>query len=91
MPRFLIEVPHEAQKDACTRAVNAFLKSGSHFMTNADWGCSDNEHSAWIIIEVDDKNEARNAIPQEFRADAKIVALEKFTLDPNKGPLAAHS
>ncbi|HYX20866.1 MAG TPA: hypothetical protein VFA98_08480 [Thermoanaerobaculia bacterium] len=41
MPRFLIEVPHEAETVACARVVDVFLKSGSHFLSNADWGCRD--------------------------------------------------
>jgi hypothetical protein len=38
MPRFLIEVIHENRKESCDQAVRAFLATGSHFMTNADWG-----------------------------------------------------
>ena len=39
MPKFLIEVAHEPEVIACARVVEVFLKSGSHFLTNADWGC----------------------------------------------------
>jgi len=46
MPRFLIEVPHEEETVACARAVKIFLESGSHFLTQADWGCKDGEHEA---------------------------------------------
>jgi hypothetical protein len=38
MARFLIEVPHKAEPVACTRAVQIFLNTGSHFLTHADWG-----------------------------------------------------
>ena len=55
MPRFLIEVPHDNTKDACMRAVKIFHETGSHFMTNADWGCADNEHKAWFVVELDSK------------------------------------
>jgi len=37
MRRFLIEVPHEAEGAACARVVEVFLKTGSHFLTHADW------------------------------------------------------
>jgi hypothetical protein len=36
MSRFLIEVPHEEDVISCIRAVEIFLKTGSHFLTNAD-------------------------------------------------------
>jgi len=80
MPRFLIEVPHEAKKEACDRAVRVFLETGSHFMTNADWGCSDGEHKAWFVVDVDTREEAKQILPPAFRLQAKIVELTKFTM-----------
>ena len=81
MTRYLIEVPHADKKEACERAVRAFMETGSHFMTHADWGCSDDEHKAWITVELDSKEEARSILPPNFRQDAKIVALEQFSMD----------
>lgn len=59
MPRFLIEVPHEEDTLACARAVKIFLESGSHFLTHADWGCKDGDHKAWLVADVDNKDQAR--------------------------------
>ncbi len=81
MARFLIEVPHEDEVAACARAVEIFLNTGSHFLSNADWGCLDGEHKAWIILEADDKEEARFVVPPAYRPQARIVALNKFTLE----------
>ena len=90
MARFLIEVPHEAKKEACNRAVQVFLNTGSHFMTHADWGCSDGEHKAWFVADFASKEEARQILPLEFRLHAKIVALERFTLDDLPTTLGYH-
>ena len=49
MTRFLIEVAHKNNKNACDQAVQASMATGSHFMTNADWGCGDDEHKAEFI------------------------------------------
>lgn len=38
MARYLIEVPHEPERVACVRALEILLKTGSHFVTHADWG-----------------------------------------------------
>jgi hypothetical protein len=65
---------------ACARVVEIFLKTGSHFVTLADWGCKDGDHKAWIIAEVDNKDEARFILPPAFRAQAKIVQLNKFIM-----------
>ena len=55
MARFLIEVPHEAEKIACANGVRILLTTGSHFLTNADFGCLDGEHKAWLIVEGESK------------------------------------
>lgn len=81
MPRFLIEVPHEPEKVACARVVDVFQKSGSHWVTHADWGCRDGDHKAWIIIEANDRNEARQVVPPAFRESAKITGLNKFSVE----------
>jgi hypothetical protein len=80
MPRFLIEVPHDGTTTACVRAVEAFLRTGSHFLTHADWGCKDGDHRAWVVLEVDSREEARNVIPPVFQAQAKVVQLNAFTM-----------
>jgi hypothetical protein len=80
MARFLIEVPHENKKDACERAIEVFRETGSHYMTHADWGCHDGEHKAWIVVDLEDKEEARAILPPLYRQDAKIIALKKFSM-----------
>ena len=81
MARFLIEVPHEAEHVACARVVEIFLKTGSHFLTHADWGCMDGDHKAWIIADVDSREEARSIVPHSLRSQARIVQLNYFTME----------
>jgi hypothetical protein len=81
MPRFLIEVPHESETVACARASKVLLESGSHFLTHADFGCNDGVHKAWIVVDVDSKDEARKILPPTYRHQATIVQLNKFGLD----------
>jgi hypothetical protein len=81
MPRFLIEVPHESEVVACTKAVRVFLETGSHFLTHADWGCMDGDHRAWMIVDAESKEEARAIVPPAFRSLARIVGLNEFSLE----------
>lgn len=81
MPRFHIELPHEPTTVACARAVEEVLKTGSHFFTHADWGCRDGEHKAWITVDAESKDEARGIVPPRFRAQAKVVQLNAFTIE----------
>jgi hypothetical protein len=81
MARFLIEVPHESEIVACARAAKVLLESGSHFLTHADFGCCDGIHKAWLVVDVDSKEEARNMLPPAYRRQASVVQLCKFGLD----------
>lgn len=90
MARFLIEVPHEETTAACVRAVEVFLRTGSHFLTHADWGCKDGEHKAWIVVEVDTRDEARGIVPPVYRKQAKIVQLNTFTMKDIEDLLRHH-
>ena len=78
MTRYLVEVPHENTKAACDRAIRLFLETGTHFVTHADWGCSDHVHKAWFVAEVDSREEAIAILPPLFRQSATIVALQRF-------------
>jgi hypothetical protein len=90
MPKFFIEVPHEAEQLACARVVQVFLSTGSHFLTHADWGCMDGDHTARLIVDVASKEEARAILPPAFRAHARIVALNSFSLEQIDGILKQH-
>jgi len=90
MARYLIEVPHDPEVQACARVVQVFLATGSHLLTHADWGCLDGQHSAWLIVEMDSKEEARSVVPPAFRTDAKITGLNKFTMEQIDSILSHH-
>jgi hypothetical protein len=79
MEKYLIEVPHEATYQACMNAMHVFLNTGSHFLRQAEWGCHDGEHKAWLIVEMENKDQARQVVPPLYRQEAKIVLLHTFT------------
>ena len=90
MPKFLIEVPHPPDKLGCAKAIQVFLQSSSHYLTNAEWGCSDGEHFGWVILEAESKEEACNVVPFAYRADARVIALTRFSLDQVEAVIAQH-
>lgn len=90
MAKFLIEVPHEAEKVACLRAIQILLQTGSHYLTNAEFGCYDGVHKAWVIVDVDSKEEARAILPPMYRSHADIVCLSRFNLDEVEEMLRHH-
>lgn len=90
MPKYLIEIPHSSERYECLRAVEILLSSGSHFITNADWGCLDGVHKAWFFMEADNKNEALMVVPPAYRKDTKISQLNKFKLEEVQDLLKYH-
>jgi len=88
--RFLIEVPHDASTVGCARVVDIFLKSGSHYLTRADWGCRDGEHKSWMIVDVATKEEALRILPPAFREHAHVVQLNKFSVEEIEQILKEH-
>lgn len=90
MTRYLIEVSHEDSKDACNQAVQAFMETGSHFMTNADWGCGDGEHKAWFIVDLDSKDQAMQILPPLLRENAKVIELQQFTAADSERTIQEH-
>lgn len=91
MSRFLIEIPHEAEKVACLKAVKVLQETGSHFLTHADYGCLDGVHKAWIIVELDSKEEALMTVPRAYRSNATIVKLNCFSEEEIDELLSHHA
>jgi hypothetical protein len=83
MPKFLIEVPHDGTTAACNQAIAVFHRTGSHFLTHADWGCKDGIHKAWLIVEVESRDAAKAIAPAQYRGNTTVVQLNKFTMDEN--------
>jgi len=81
MNHFLIELPHGDERLACIKALRAIHEYGSHFVTQAHWGCKAGVHSGWLIAELPSRDEAMLMVPPEFRDDARIVQLNHFTPD----------
>jgi hypothetical protein len=91
MARFLIEVTHEAEVVACARVVKVFLSSGSHLLTHADWGCQDGDHHSWMIVDVEDKNDAMRIVPPALRGQTRIVGLNQFSMEQIDEILKKHA
>jgi len=91
MPRFYIEIPHEADKLACLKAIKVLKETGSHFLMNAEYGCLDGDHAARLIVELDEKEEALMMVPRAYRENARVIKLSSFDLDKVDRALELHS
>jgi hypothetical protein len=79
MPRFLIELSHDDEHAACVKALQSIMQSGSHLMTQLEWGCKSGIHCGWLIVELENSDQAMHVVPPGFRHEARIIELERFT------------
>ncbi len=90
MAKYLIEIPHGSDKITCLHSVEILLKTGSHFLINADWGCLDGAHKAWFFMDASNKDEVIRIVPPAFRKDTIITRLNKFRLEDVEDLLQHH-
>jgi hypothetical protein len=74
MDRYIIISPHTA--DECAIVVNQAIAAG--YVTHVDWGCKDNDHTAWAIVEADSHEEALMLVPPIIRHKARAVRLVHY-------------
>lgn len=79
MDRFLVEIPHDSDEASCNAAIKIFAESGSHYLTNADFGCEDGVHDAWLVIEAADHDEARLVAPPQYRNGTRVTRVVRYT------------
>jgi hypothetical protein len=76
MERFLIESPHTMEN--CVQVVKDLHAAG--YLHHFEWGCKDNDHTGWAIVEAENIEDARQMVPWYLREKARIVRLVKFDL-----------
>jgi len=62
----------------CRNAVKYFAEFHSGYITHFEWGCKDNDHKAYAIIEAESHEHAKMVVPPLLREKAKVVKLTYF-------------
>ena len=82
MHRYLVISPHTAED--CKMAIKEFRKYNAGFLTHFEWGCLDNDHTAYAIIEAEcpfqlssGKNPELYCLPILIRLLRKISFINK--------------
>jgi len=76
MDRYIVISNHTAED--CRMAVKHFREYHAGFLTHFEWGCYDNDHNAYAIIDADSHENARMAVPPLFRDKTRVVKLTTF-------------
>lgn len=78
--QYLIQVPHTPE--SCLKALDETRAMGIEKLDRYDWGCTAGDHTAYLIVDAKSEADALNTwVPPSERNDAKIVKLNKFTVD----------
>lgn len=82
MSRFLVESTHTAEE--CLRSLDEISARGNEALARFDFGCHSGVHTGWATIEAGTDTDARNVLPTFLRARARVVKVEKETVDQIK-------
>jgi hypothetical protein len=74
MKRYLIESQHTDAN--CEQVVKDVFAAG--YLHHFEWGCKDNDHTAWAIVDAESPEHARQLIPWYLREQARVVMLVRF-------------
>jgi len=76
MDRYIVISAHTAED--CRMAIKYFREYHAGFLTHFEWGCYDNDHHAYAIIEAESHENALMSVPPLFREKAKAIKLTYF-------------
>lgn len=78
MARYMIQSSHDPSHADCERIKQSIFRAGSHFVTHAEWGCADGNHTAWLIVEAENDRDAWLVVPPAMRETATVTRLNRF-------------
>ena len=85
MHRYIVISPHTAED--CKLAVKHFREHHAGFLSHYEWGCYDNDHTAYLMLEAESHEEALLTVPPLFRGKARAVQLTFFNPRKTDDPL----
>ena len=85
MHRYIIMSPHTAED--CRMAVKHFREHHAGFLTHFEWGCYDNDHTAYLMLEAESHEDALQAVPPLWREKTRVVQLTHFNPKKTDDPL----
>jgi len=80
--RFLIITPHTAEQ--CLKSLDEYSAQNPDLLKKIDWGCMVGDHAGYVVVEAADETAARNMLPAAERKAARIIQLNKFTVEQIK-------
>ena len=76
MDTYLVISEHTVEE--CSRALQYFHEYHEGYLTKFWWGCADNDHTGYAIIEAETHDHAKMAVPPLVREKTRTVKLVHF-------------
>jgi hypothetical protein len=76
MDRYMVISGHTAAD--CRQAVKYFAEFYAGYIAHFEWGCKDNDHNAYAIIEAESHEQAFMSVPPLIRDKARVIKLTYF-------------
>ena len=86
MDRYLVESPHDIGE--CHKILDQVLAQG--YLANFDWGCDDDVHCGWAIIEAENRSMALMSVPTLLRSNARAIRVTRMSPKDIKDIKAMH-
>jgi hypothetical protein len=77
MATFAIKAVHDAGHEDSRRMRDCLGRAGVHFLTHAKWGCSEGDHSAWLLVEADCEDDVRLMVPPVLRRSSTVIRISE--------------
>lgn len=74
MEQYMVESNHSA--DNCELVIKETHAIG--YLHHFKWGCADDVHTGWAILEAENRDQALMSVPSIVRDQARAVRLVKF-------------
>src|SRR6266540_5393273 len=79
---YLVISPHTPEQ--CLTALDEISAEGAATLAKFDFGCKAGDHTGYAMVTAKDDQEALSIVPESIRAEAKVVKLNKFTMNDIK-------
>lgn len=76
MDRYIVISGHTVED--CQLAIDYFKEYHAVYLTHFEWGCNDNDHTAYAIIEAENHDQAKLSVPPLFREKTRVIKLTTF-------------
>ncbi len=80
MDTYLVISNHSAED--CVKALEYFIAYHKGYLVKFEWGCMDHDHNAYAIIEAENHEHAKMAVPPLLRDKTRTIMLKRFDAMP---------